>query len=143
MPLNVLFPHHKPLNLLNSYFLTLSLQPNTAKSKIDKFSNFTNLVKLKNKRHESTAQQLSNEWSHLRVLSIESNVRRLYITQGFTLGGKGLTLVISLKWLPIKSRTTTKLAETCAFHEIHLSIYWKLTIPVEPFSSSAETMSKV
>ena len=35
-------------------------------------------------------QQLSNEWSHFRVLYMESKVRKLCITQGFTLGVKGL-----------------------------------------------------
>ena len=53
--------------------------PDRAKSKIDKSFKIRNWVKLKNK-------QPSNEWSHFRVLSIESKVRKLCSTQGFTLG---------------------------------------------------------
>ena len=63
-------------------------------SKIDKFPKTTNCVKLK----RSAAQQLSNEWSDLRVLSIESKVRKLCITQGFTLGVKGLTNSTTVKY---------------------------------------------
>ena len=44
---------------------------------------------------QSTAQQLSNEWLHFRVLSIESKVRKLCITQGFILGVKGKVLLSS------------------------------------------------
>ena len=53
--------------------------PDSAKSIIEK----------QTAAQESTACQLSNEWSHFRVLSIESNVRKLCITQAFTLGVKG------------------------------------------------------
>ena len=35
-------------------------------------------------------QQLSSEWLHFGGLSLESKVRNLCITQGFTLGVKGL-----------------------------------------------------
>ena len=49
-----------------------------------------------NKQHHSKAQQLSNELSHFRVLSIESKVRKLCITQGFTLGVKALNFVIEM-----------------------------------------------
>ena len=66
----------------------------SVKSKTDKCFKITNWVKMKNKQHHSkvTAQQLSNEWSHFMVLSIESKARKLCITQGFTLGVKGLIL---------------------------------------------------
>ena len=37
------------------------------------------------------SQQLSSKWSHLRVLSIESKVSKLCITQGFTLEVSGLS----------------------------------------------------
>ena len=47
---------------------------------------------------QSIAQQLSNEWSHFRVLSNESKVRKLCITQGFTLGVKGLTNSTTVKY---------------------------------------------
>ena len=61
------------------------------RAKNDTFSKVTNWVFSKSyKQLHSTAQQLSNDWSHYRVLSIESNVRKLYITQGFTLGVKAL-----------------------------------------------------
>ena len=50
---------------------------NSAKSKTDKCSKITNWV--------------SNEWLHLRVLCIESKVRKLCITQSFILGVEGLT----------------------------------------------------
>ena len=42
------------------------------------------------------AQQLCNEWSHLRFLYMESKVRKL--TQGFTLGVKGLTNSTTVKY---------------------------------------------
>ena len=59
-----------------------------AKSKIDKCSKITNWVKLKNKQHHSKV--LLNSFP--MVLSIESNIRKLCITQGFTMGGKGLRI---------------------------------------------------
>ena len=37
---------------------------------------------------DCATQQLSNEWSDLRVLSIESKADKLCITQGLTLGIK-------------------------------------------------------
>ena len=43
-----------------------------------------------------TAQQLSNEWSHFMVLSIESKVRKLCITNDLTLAVKGLSINKSL-----------------------------------------------
>ena len=55
----------------------------SAKSKPYKFSKITNWLKLKNKQHHSSAQQLSNEWSHLRVLSIESKVGKVCAAQWF------------------------------------------------------------
>ena len=39
------------------------------------------------------AHQLSNEWSHIRVLSMESKVRKVCVTQGFILGMKGFRLL--------------------------------------------------
>ena len=45
-----------------------------------------------------TAEQLSNEWAHFRVLTIESKVRKLCITQGFTLGVRGLTNSTTVKY---------------------------------------------
>ena len=36
-----------------------------------------------------------NEWSHFRVLSIESNVRKLCIAESFTLGVEGLRQFIA------------------------------------------------
>ena len=42
----------------------------------------------------SSAQELSNEWSHFRVLPIESKVRKLCMTQCFTLGVKGLMVLV-------------------------------------------------
>ena len=53
----------------------------------------------------STAQQLSSEWSLFKVLSIESNVTNLSITQGFTPGIKGLTLQLWLKHLKLAAHT--------------------------------------
>ena len=52
-----------------------------------KLINFLNYIlgKLKNKQHHSKVQ-LSNEWSHFGVLPIESKVRKICISQGFTLG---------------------------------------------------------
>ena len=67
-------------------------------SKNYKFTKATNWGKLNNRQHHSTAQQLSNEWSHFKVLSIESKVRKLCITQGFTLGVKGLTNSSTVKY---------------------------------------------
>ena len=43
-------------------------------------------------QHHRTAEQLSNEWSHFRVLSIESKVRKLCINQGFTVEVKELNI---------------------------------------------------
>ena len=50
------------------------LTPGSAKSKINQSSNIANWVKLKkgSTTIRSTAQQLSNEWSHFGVLSLES-----------------------------------------------------------------------
>ena len=70
------------------------LIPDSAKSKSDKFQKLDNWGKLK----KSTAQQLSNEWSHFRILSLESKLRKLCITQGFTLGVKGLTNSTTVKY---------------------------------------------
>ena len=62
--------------------------PDIAKSKIGNgFQNYK-LGQIEKQTH--TAQLLSNEWSHFRVLSIESKVRKLCITQRFTLGVKWL-----------------------------------------------------
>ena len=62
--------------------------PNSAKSKI-----CYKLGKIEQQiaPMQSTAQQLSNLWSHFRALYIESKVRKLCITQGFILGVDGLT----------------------------------------------------
>ena len=80
----------------------------SAKSKIDKFPKITNWVKLKT--NSSTAEQLSNEWSHFGVLSIESKVRKLCITQGFTLPGvKGLRYHGN-DWLHASYRSTVGVA---------------------------------
>ena len=49
----------------------------------------------------STAQQLSNEWSHFRVLYMVSKVRKLCITQGFPLGVKRLTNSTTVKYCSI------------------------------------------
>ena len=49
----------------------------STKPKIDKLSKITNWAK-------------SNEWSHYRVLAIELKARKICITQGLTLGVKGL-----------------------------------------------------
>ena len=57
---------------------------------------FTNNIELI--EHFTPAEQLSNEWSHLRVLYMESKVRKLCITQGFTLGTKGLTNSTTVKY---------------------------------------------
>ena len=57
------------------YKVIYPLNPDSAKPKI------TNWVK--------TAQLLSNEWLHFRVLSVEAKVRKLCITQCFTLGVRG------------------------------------------------------
>ena len=54
-----------------------SLTPDSAKPKMGKFSKITKWAKLKSKQYHSNvlaAQQLSNESSHLRVLSIELKV---------------------------------------------------------------------
>ena len=63
--------------------------PDSTKSKTDKFSKITNWVKLKNNEHRSKV--LLNSFpmnSHtLRILSIESKVRKLCITQRFNSGG--------------------------------------------------------
>ena len=55
----------------------------SAKSKIDEFSKFTNWLELKNNNSPMNGHTLG-------FLSIESKVRKLCITQGFTLGVKGL-----------------------------------------------------
>ena len=63
------------------------------KSKINKVSKLTNRVKLKNKQCHSKVllhSFLMNGHTYLRVLSMESKVRKLCITQGFTLGVIGL-----------------------------------------------------
>ena len=57
-----------------------SSTPDSAKSKIDK----------QTASQKITAQQLSSEWSHFKVLSTESKVRKLCITQGLPLGVKEL-----------------------------------------------------
>ena len=59
------------------------------------FFQITNWVKLKNKHHREIIHN-SNEWLHFRVLSMESIVRKLCITQGFTPGLKGLSFFFSL-----------------------------------------------
>ena len=66
--------------------------PDSAKSKMDKFSKITNWTKLKNKQYHRKVllKRLSNEWSHLRDLSIELKLKKLCIIQAFTLGVKGL-----------------------------------------------------
>ena len=74
--------------------------PDSTTFKADKFSKITNWVKLKNKHHHIKVQ-LSNELSHLRVLSIESKRRELCITQGFTVGVKGLRMDTSGLWLGV------------------------------------------
>ena len=51
-----------------------SFTPDSAKSKIDKFSKITNWVNLKNKPQRHSKVQLSNEWSHFSVLSMENFV---------------------------------------------------------------------
>ena len=61
------------------------------KSNIGEVYKITNGVKWLS----GTAQQLANEWSHFRVLSIESKLRKLCITHGFTLGVKGLNVFSS------------------------------------------------
>ena len=70
----------------------------SAKSKIDTFPKLLITNALKYKQHSSKVE-LSNEWSHFRGLSIESKVRKLCITQGFTLGVKGL----KKNWVKLKS----------------------------------------
>ena len=57
-----------------------------------------------------SVQQLCNELSHFRVLSIESKVRKLCITQGFTLGVKMLLKDVTLLWIACigpESQSTT------------------------------------
>ena len=61
--------------------------PDSAKSKTVTFSKITNWGKYN-----------ANEWSHFRVLYMESKVRKLCITQGFTLGVKGLTNSTTVKY---------------------------------------------
>ena len=53
---------------------TVTFTAENTKSKIDTFSKIKNWVKLKNKQQLSTAQQLFNEWSHFRVLYMESKL---------------------------------------------------------------------
>ena len=55
------------LNAEKSFRLFNPMTPDSVKSKTDKFYKITNWVKMKNKEppKESTAQQLSNEWSNL------------------------------------------------------------------------------
>ena len=65
--------------LLEVKRLISSFTPDSAKSQSDKFSKITNWIRLKNKQPHSTGFCL-----------IESKVRKLCITQGFTLGVKGL-----------------------------------------------------
>ena len=63
--------------------------PDSVKSKLtDKFSKIHNWVELKNKQYHSRV--LLNSFPKERALSKESNVRKLCISQGFTLGVKWL-----------------------------------------------------
>ena len=65
--------------------------PDSTKSKIDQISKITNWVKLKNKQHYS--KELLNSFTmNGHVLYIESKARKLCITQGFSLGVKGLNM---------------------------------------------------
>ena len=69
--------------------------PDSDKSKIDNFfQNYKLGTIKKNSTTVKYCSTASNEWSHFRVLSIESEVRKLCIMQGFTLGVKGLTLTL-------------------------------------------------
>ena len=70
----------------------------SATSKINKFSEITNWVNKQLHSNLSTAQQLSKEWSHFRVLYMESKVTTLCITQGFILEVKGLTNSSTVKY---------------------------------------------
>ena len=72
--------------------LVYPFTPDSDKCKLDKFSKRTNWVKLKNKQHHSKV--LLNSFpinGHVRVLSIESKVRKLCITEDLTLEVKGLS----------------------------------------------------
>ena len=63
----------------------------SAKSKFDKFSKITNWVKMNNKQYHGIVL-LNSFPMNFRVLSLESEGRKLCITQGSTLGIKGLIL---------------------------------------------------
>ena len=73
------------VNALFSNLMFLNhFTPAGAKSKPDKFSKIANWIKLKNKQQTATHQITAQH------VSIESKVRELCITHGFTLGVKGL-----------------------------------------------------
>ena len=50
--------------------------------------------------HESTAQQLSFEWSHTGVSSTDAKVQPHTLIQGLTLGVKGLNSLKSVRKIP-------------------------------------------
>ena len=79
--------------------LSLLMVPNP------KLIHFPNWIK-QTALQQSTAQQLSNEWSYFRVLSIESKVRQFCITLSLNLRMKGLKAkVFSVKLLKDGSST--------------------------------------
>ena len=62
--------------------------PDSARSKIDKFSKTTNMVKLINKQYHSKVLLISFPMNGHTL----KKVRKLFITHGFTLGVVGLKL---------------------------------------------------
>ena len=77
-----------------------SFTPESAKYTIDKFPEITNWAILKNKQYRSKVLVYSflMNGHTVEILSIESNVRKLCITQCFRLGVKRLRNIESLFW---------------------------------------------
>ena len=82
------------INLISS-LIKLTIKSNLLILSLLVVPKVINFPKL-NKQHHSTViiesapQQLSNKWSNFRFLSIEPKLRKFCITQGFTLGVKGV-----------------------------------------------------
>ena len=70
------------VSLKRIFYVNSAFTPDSAKSKIDEFYKVTNWVKLKTKQHHSKV--LRNSFPMNGHTSIESKLRKLCITQGFT-----------------------------------------------------------
>ena len=70
--------------------------PDSAKSKIHNYK--LGKIDKQTAPRLCTAQQFSNEWSHFRVLSIESKARELCITQGSFLNQRVTPSLTIVEW---------------------------------------------